>query len=80
MTMRPVKSLCLILLLALSMSSCSMFGKGDGQSRSYRKYLKKMKVTRERQRKTIQQRAEMPTLRDSPLSPAEETVQVSESQ
>ena len=57
-----------------------MFDKGDGQSRAYRKYLKKMRVNRERQRKMIRQRAEMPTLRQQQPSPPEVHVQTSESQ
>ena len=75
-----MKSLCLVLLLALSMPACSMFDKGDGQSRAYRKYLKKMKVAREKQRQQIRQRAEMPTLRAQQPSPPEVSVQTSESQ
>lgn len=75
-----MKVVCLILFLGLSMPGCSMFSKGDGQSRAYRKYLKKMKVSRERQRNTIRQRAEMPTLRNPPPSPVQESVQTSESQ
>lgn len=79
--MRPIKSLCLALLLALSMPGCSMFSKSDGQSRTYTKYLKKAKAKRERDRKRsheIRQRAEMPTLRSSP--PPEVNIQTSESQ
>ena len=75
-----MKTLCLILFLGLSMPGCSMFGKRDGQSREYRRYLKKMKITRERERHKIRQRAEMPTLRNSQPSPPETNVQVSESQ
>ena len=76
-----MKSLCLVLLLAVSMPGCSMFSKSDGQSRTYTKYLKKMKAQRERdQRRSneIRQRAEMPTLRSSP--PPEISVQTSESE
>ena len=75
-----MKTLCLILFLGLSMPGCSMFSKGDGQSRAYRKYLKKMKVTRERERNKIRQRAEMPTLRNPPVSPPEVNIQVSQSE
>jgi hypothetical protein len=74
-----MKSLCLVLLMALSMPGCSMFKKEGRQDRTYTKYLKKMKVQRERERKqAIRQRAEMPTLRSSP--PPEMNVQTSESQ
>jgi hypothetical protein len=76
-----MKSLCLILFLAVSMPGCSMFKKEGQQDRTYTKYLKKMKVQRERDRKRsneIRQRAEMPTLRSSP--PPEISVQTSESE
>jgi hypothetical protein len=75
-----MKTMCLILFLGLSMPGCSMFSKGDGQSRAYRKYLKKMKVSRDHQRNQIRQRAEMPSLRNQQPSPPQESVQVSESQ
>ena len=74
-----MKSLCLILFLAVSMPGCSMFKKEGQQDRTYTKYLKKMKAQRERDRKRsneIRQRAEMPTLRSSP--PPEISVQTSE--
>ena len=76
-----MKSLCLVLLLAVSMPGCSMFKKEGRQDRTYTKYLKKMNAQRERDRQRsneIRQRAEMPTLRLSP--PPEVNVQVSESQ
>ena len=76
-----MKSLCLVLLLAVSMPGCSMFKKEGRQDRTYTKYLKKMKAQRERDRKRsneIRQRAEMPTLRSSP--PPEVTIQTSEGQ
>lgn len=72
-----MKSLCLVLLLAVGIPGCSMFSKGDGQTREYRRYLKKMKVTRERERHKIRQRAEMPTLRNPPPSPPEVNVETS---
>ena len=78
--MHLMKSLCLVLFLGLSMPGCSMFSKGDGQSREYKRYLKKMKLARERERNQIRQRAEMPTLRDPTPSAPEVNVQVSESQ
>lgn len=76
-----MKSLCLILFLAVSMPGCSMFKKEGQQDRTYNKYLKKMKAQRERDRKRsneIRQRAEMPTLRSTP--PPEISVQTSESE
>ena len=76
-----MRSLCLILFLAVSLPGCSMFKKEGQQDRTYTKYLKKMKAQRERDRKRsneIRQRAEMPTLRSTP--PPEITVQTSESE
>jgi hypothetical protein len=76
-----MRSLCLILFLAVSLPGCSMFKKEGQQDRTYTKYLKKMKAQRERDRKRsneIRQRAEMPTLRSTP--PPEVNVQTSESQ
>lgn len=77
-----MKSLCLVILLAVSMPGCSMFKKEGRQDRTYTKYLKKMKANRERDRKRsnqIRQRAEMPTLRQQP-SPPEINIQTSEGQ
>ena len=74
-----MRSLCLILFLAVTMPGCSMFKKEGQQDRTYTKYLKKMKAQRERDRKRsneIRQRAEMPTLRSTP--PPEISVQTSE--
>ncbi len=76
-----MKSLCLVLFLAVSMPGCSMFKKEGQQDRTYTKYLKKMKANRERERKRsneIRQRAEMPTLRSTP--PPEVNIQTSEGQ
>ena len=73
-----MKTLCLMLLLAVSMPGCSMFRKEGGQDRTYTKYLKKMKAQRERDRKRsneIRQRAEMPVLRST--LPPEVNVQTS---
>lgn len=75
-----MKVICLVLFLALSMPGCSMFSKGDRQNRAYRKYVKKMTVSRERQRRTIRQRAEMPALRNPAPSPVQENIQTSQSQ
>jgi uncharacterized protein YceK len=76
--MAPVKSLCLLLLLALSASGCSMFSKTSKQERAYSKYVSKTSKQREHQRsKIIQQRAEMPTLRPTP-GPVQQSVQTSE--
>lgn len=78
-----MKSLCLILFLAMSMPGCSMFKKEGQQDRTYTKYLKKMKAQRDRDRKRsneIRQRATMPTLRQQQPSPPEISVQTSESE
>jgi hypothetical protein len=76
-----MKSLYLVLLLALGMPGCSMFDKNARQQRAYSKYVKKMKTARERQRSSIiRQRAEMPSLRNQQPSPVRETVQTSEGQ
>jgi len=42
-----MKSLCLILLLALSTTACSRFTAGGRQERAYAKYQKKLKANRE---------------------------------
>jgi hypothetical protein len=76
--MAPAKSLCLLLLLALGASGCSMFSKTSKEERAYAKYVKKNSSARQHQRtKIIQQRAEMPTLRPTP-GPAKESIQTSE--
>jgi hypothetical protein len=62
-----MKSLCLILLLGLSMPGCSMFTKRGRQERAYSKYLKHATTTRARRpARVIQERAEMPSLRSQP--------------
>jgi hypothetical protein len=74
------KSLCLVLLLGLSMPGCSMFDKNARQQRAYSKYVKKSKAAaRERQRsQIIRQRAQIPSLRTPP--PPQENVAISEGQ
>jgi hypothetical protein len=71
-----MRSICLALLLALSTSGCSMFTKSGRLDRAYYKQLKQAKVAREKRRKQIiqHQRAEMPSLRNSP-PPLEQNVQ-----
>ncbi|MEY2504988.1 MAG: hypothetical protein QOG27_1268 [Verrucomicrobiota bacterium] len=76
--MAPLKSLCLLLLLALSASGCSMFSKTSKEERAYAKYVSKTSKHRDQQRsKIIQQRAEMPRLRPTP-GPVQQSVQTSE--
>jgi hypothetical protein len=62
-----MKSLSVILLIALSMPGC-MFSKSARMDRAYYKQLKEVKVAREKRRKQVieHQRAEMPSLRNSP--------------
>jgi hypothetical protein len=76
------KSLCLVLLLGLSMPGCSMFDKNARQERAYSKYVKKSKAARERQRsQIIRQRAQISSLRPPPpVQETVQTVQTSESQ
>ena len=73
-----MKSLCLVLILAVSMAGCSMFSKSGRQDRAYRNYVRKMQTSRDRQRsRTIQQRANLPELRPTP---GPEITQTSEEQ
>jgi PBP1b-binding outer membrane lipoprotein LpoB len=77
---RLIKSLGLVLLLALLTPGCSRFSKSGRQERAYSKYVRKMSANRDKQRlQEIKQRAEMPKLRPTPSEPVE-NVQVSESQ
>lgn len=57
-----------MLLLTLSLSGCSSFSKNARADRAYRKYVKQSKAAREQRRKQLieHQRAEMPSLRNSP--------------
>ncbi|MFN2623970.1 MAG: hypothetical protein ABR611_14115 [Chthoniobacterales bacterium] len=71
-----MKSLSFVLLIALSMPGC-MFSKSARMDRAYYKQLKQVKVAREKHRKQIiqHQRAEMPSLRNSPPPLEMQTVQ-----
>ena len=78
--MLPLKTLSLLLVLALSASGCSMFSKTNKEERAYAKYVNKMSKQRANQQsKIVQKRAEMPTLRPTP-GPVEQSVQTSEGQ
>jgi type II secretory pathway pseudopilin PulG len=69
-----MKSLCFVLFLALTMPGC-MFSKTARNQRAYSNYLKQAKTAQEKRRKqVIHQRAEMPSLRNSP-PPLEQNVQ-----
>lgn len=73
-----MKSLSLVLILALSTSSCSMFSKTARMDRAYYKQLKQVSAAREIRRQQLikRQRAEMPSLRNTPPpSPEQQNVQ-----
>jgi hypothetical protein len=72
-----MKFLCLILLLGLSMPSCSRFTKSGRMDRAYYKQLKQVKTAKEKRRKELikHQRAEMPSLRNSPPPLEQQRVQ-----
>jgi hypothetical protein len=73
-----MKSLCLLLLLALSTPGCSHFSKANRTERAYYRQLKQVKAEREKHRKQViqHQRAAMPALRNEPPpSPPEQPVQ-----
>jgi uncharacterized lipoprotein len=74
--MPAMRSLCLILLLALSTPGCSHFSQSSRAERDYNKYLKRAKVAREKQQKQVirHQRAELPSLRKEP-PPVEQNVE-----
>lgn len=73
-----MKSVCLTLVLAVSIAGCSTFSKSGRQDRAYKNYVRKMQTSREKQRsKILQQRTDLPTLRPTP---GPETTQTSESQ
>lgn len=63
-----MKTLCLILLFALSVPGCSRFTKTGRMDRAYYKQLKMASADREKRRKAliVRQRAQMPPLRDTP--------------
>ncbi len=56
-----MKYLCLVLLLALSMPSCSRFSKNSRDQRAYSKYIKKSKAARDKEsQRVVKQRNKMP--------------------
>jgi len=63
-----MKSIDLVLFLALSLTGCSGFSKTARADRAYRKYIKASTAQREKHRKqfTERQRSEMASLRKSP--------------
>jgi hypothetical protein len=63
-----MKMLSLVLVMAVSLPGCSMFTKSGRMDRAYYKQLKQVKAAREKRRKNLiqHQRAEMPSLRNTP--------------
>jgi queuine/archaeosine tRNA-ribosyltransferase len=69
-----MKSLCVVLLLGLGMSSCSMLSKTGRMDRAYYKQLKQVKNARAKERKqTIKKQAKIPSPDTPP--PLDQTVQ-----
>jgi hypothetical protein len=58
-----MKSLCVVLLLAMSLPACSRFTKTGRMDRAYYKQMKQVKVAREKRRKQLihQQSAKIPS-------------------
>ena len=73
-----MKSLSLVLILALSSSSCSTFSKTARMDRAYYKQLKQVSATREKRRQQLikRQEAETSKLRNPPPSPEQQSVQL----
>jgi uncharacterized protein YceK len=77
-----MKTICLLLLLALGSTGCSSFSKSARDQRAYRKYVKNATAARDKRRKQViaHQRAEMPALRTPPPSEPQTTVSTSTDQ
>jgi hypothetical protein len=77
-----MKSLCLVLLLAVSVPGCSRFSKNARMERAYYKHLEKAKVAREKSQKIViqRQRAQIESLRKSPPPLEQQNVQASSSE
>jgi hypothetical protein len=72
-----MKMLSLVLVMAVSLPGCSMFTKSGRMDRAYYKQLKQVKAAREKRRKNLiqHQRAEMPSLRNTPPPLEQQNVQ-----
>jgi uncharacterized protein YceK len=72
-----MKSLCLVLLLALSVPGCSTFSKSARAERAYTRYLKQATAAREKRRKQLiqHQRAQMRSMPKTPPPLQQQTVQ-----
>ena len=67
-TLRPIGTISAVLLLAVALPGCSRFTKAGRMDRAYYKQLKQVKAQREKRRQRLieHQRAEMPSLRNTP--------------
>jgi hypothetical protein len=72
-----MRTLCLALVVAVGLSGCSMFSTQSRTDREYSRYLKKAKAQRQDRHKELikRQRAEQPSLRDSPPPLQQQSVQ-----
>jgi hypothetical protein len=82
MSSKAMKSLCLVLLLAVSVPGCSRFSKSQRVERAYYKHLAKASAARQKSQKMLiqRQRAEIKSLRNSPPPLGPQTVQSSVSE
>ncbi|HKP93019.1 MAG TPA: hypothetical protein VJS88_03910 [Chthoniobacterales bacterium] len=66
--LRPLTAISAVLLLAVGLPGCSRFSKTGRMDRAYYKQLKQVRAQREKRREQLieHQRAEMPSLRNSP--------------
>jgi hypothetical protein len=73
-----MKTLCVVLLLAVSVPGCSRFSKNARMERAYARHLRKATVTRDKNlKKMTRQSAQMRSLRNTPAPPPvqQETVE-----
>ena len=69
-----MKSLCVVLLLALGMPGCSMFTKSGRMDRAYYKQLKQVRASRVKERqRMIKKQAKIPS--QNTLPPLGQTVE-----
>lgn len=74
-----MKSLCLALLLALSTTTaCSHFTSPRRQERAYARYIKKMRVDRDRRLARLRRSEARPLPQTPPVLEPRETTQMSE--
>jgi len=72
-----MRTLSLVLLLALGLPGCSRFSQSGRNRAYYRKQIKQAEAAQKKRRKRLleHQRAEMPSLRNSPPPLQQQTVQ-----